>query len=148
MIAKEQLHAVETAIRQALPRLMEPTEGCIIEDTEERIYKIVSEIKNGEKKEFWITHLYSGGVRLISESEIAENYKIIGHDILLSDVLEWLGRFEHKASIHSRAEFVVFVKKVKYTFTRYSACIDFSKPHLKDQSEEFINFLYNLIKNN
>lgn len=159
MTAQEKLLLVENSIRKALPRLLELSMGCKLwKDGYFYTYigKLIPEIDFRYTDPYYLHHFYSEEIVQNKKETFLyaignkkfKHYKIIGHDILLSDVLEWLGRVEHKASIHSRAEFVVFVKKGKYTFTRYSACIDFSKPYLKDQSEAFWNFLYNLIKDN
>lgn len=156
MTPKQKLQVVETTIRKALPRLLELTEGCWLNlhYNDEKDNKTTEKCKIiGVDKKGKLLIRFEDGFNTLAKQDLEKyikigSYFILGHDILLSDVLEWLGRVEHKASIHSRAEFVVFVKKGKYTFTRYSACIDFSKPYLKDQSEAFWNFLYNLIKDN
>lgn len=157
MTPQEKHHAVETAIRKALPRLMEPTEGCLFKDnwTNEVSEKVglyrtergkkVAVLRDNSTNEIFVDYSNTFRINLFYKDA---SHTTIGHDILLSDVLEWLGKFGHKASIHSRAEFVVFVKKREYIFTRYSTYIDLSKPRLADQSEELINFLYNLIKKN
>lgn len=136
MIAKEQLHAVETAIRKAIPRLLEPTEGCklnfkkkyFLESVEGQVIKNYNKYVLVYSKEYDDTFLRA-----------IEHCEIFGHDILLSDVLEWLKTISIGSGIDTEK-----LHKILYYW-------DLSKPRLTDQSEELINFLYNLInliKNN
>lgn len=133
MIAKEQLHAVETAIRKAIPRLLEPTEGCklnfkkkyFLESVEGQVIKNYNKYVLVYSKEYDDTFLRA-----------IEHCEIFGHDILLSDVLEWLKTISIGGGIDTEK-----LHKILYYW-------DLSKPRLTDQSEELINFLYNLIKNN
>lgn len=133
MIAKEQLHAVETAIRKAIPRLLEPTEGCklnfkkkyFLESVEGQVIKNYNKYVLVYSKEYDDTFLRA-----------IEHCEIFGHDILLSDVLEWLKTISIGGGIDTEK-----LHKILYYW-------DLSKPRLTDQSEELMNFLYNFIKNN
>lgn len=141
MTTQEKLHAVETAIRQALPRLLELTEGCYFIDKTfgNRKVKFLHKCQRDDKE------------YILDEDGIVCWYdyydkEIIGHDILLSDVLEWLKELELSNEIDTfnigyseMGQFVILYDS-KYYFW------NLSKPYLKDQSEDFIEFLYNLIE--
>lgn len=145
MIAKEQLHAVETAIRQALPRLMEPTEGCLFKDnwTNEISEKVglyitergkkVAVLRDNSTNEIFVDYSNTFRINLFYKDA---SHTTIGHNIILSDVLEWFRTISTGGGIE-----IEKIHKIIYYW-------DLSKPYLKDQSEKLINFLYNLIKNN
>lgn len=141
MTPQEQLHAVKTAIRQALPRLMEPTEGCKI--------KFKRKYFSGSVTGRVIAN-YNKDVLIYSKEyddtflRAIEHCEILGHDILLSDVLEWLGREHNNIEIFLMNNGIILINFREDKPNR--VVIDFSKPRLADQSEELWNFLYNLIK--
>lgn len=145
MTPQEKLHAVETAIRKALPRLMKPTEGCLV---------IFRNVKNKKQSGKILYNFGQDFYRIFCKNESDEylrrrnEVEILGHDILLNDVLEWLKELELSNKIKSfeigftpMGQFVIKQKEVIVFW-------DLSKPRLADQSEKLINFLYNLIKNN
>lgn len=158
MTPQEKLQAEETAIRKALPRLTEPTEGCNVE------FSLRNSTTKGK-----IIYKYIDGHLLIFSKDCDDTYYrslesciILGHDILLSDVLEWLGvniyefgfeniRFtniiDDRYKIEIEREFLRGgIYKVKEWTGTLLPYVDFSKPRLADQSEELINYLYNLIE--
>lgn len=118
------LTAVENEIRKVIPRLMELREGCKLELP---IYnsknELIETIKSSIGQDFHI----------ISENEIGYagyyyediDFDVIGHDVMLNDVLEW-NELERGLTI----------------ITMWNL----STPYLKDQSEELIDFLFNLIE--
>lgn len=152
MTTQQKLHAVETAIRKALPRLMEPTEGCLV---------IFRNVKNKKQSGKILYNFGQDFYRIFCKNESDEylrrrnEVEILGHDILLSDVLEWLRLFNNDYCLwdgmllklvgasNYYAEFETINEK---TFDENTIKLDLSKPYLKDQSEELINFLYNLIE--
>lgn len=147
MTPQEQLHAVSTAIRKVLPRLMEPTEGCKI--------KFKRKYFSGSVTGRVIAN-YNKDVLIYSKEyddtflRAIEHCEIIGHDILLSDVLEWSSKtFKNFRKLLIDDDGILYKFLINGMFGDAGGMYwDLSKPRLADQSEELINFLYNLIKNN
>ena len=135
---KEKLNELTTEIRKSIPRLMELSNGCVLEKYNEK-YKI-HEVKN---ERYYLTNILGGHTKY----EIDRDYTIIGHEPLLNDVLEW-------HSLNGRCKYSHFeVSKGEAYFSIYdgeeneSIILDLSKSKLSDQSEELINFLHDLIPN-
>lgn len=125
-----ELQQLEAKIRQALPRLQELSDGCKI-DYYENIYTIGVDCTLG----------------LNSQIEVDENmtifsdeYDIIGHEIYLSDALQYL-------TIYYSIDGSGILKKYD---TKHRSHIpldcqfDISKPLLKDQTKEVIEYLNGL----
>lgn len=157
MTPQEKLHAVSTAIRKALPRLIEAREGCVIynknRDTYFKFLIIDKESKTAYKRNLSTGEITGTGFHNTDLESVIElsNDKIIGHDILLNDVLEWLGTLfhfsiDHKGIIYKEFDYY-FEGGLDRDYTEV-ARVDFSKPYLKHQSEELWNFLYNLLEDN
>lgn len=139
---KEKLEILEKEIRKALPRLMKLSEGCKVffENAD-------GEIENGriiDTDSYCLSVVCYGYDYAVSKEE--HEVMIIGHDILLSDVLEWLQQ-KTGADVYFTNE--TFELSIRYhngiDVSRKYIKWDLSKPYLKDQSEELIGFLYNLI---
>lgn len=146
MTTQEKLHAVETAIRKTLPRLTEPTEGCRIleKGKAEENYSII--LVDGDDYTIFTPYSFGLPIDKIDQEDLSENYEIIGHDILLSDVLEWLNAInELNTSVILRKEVFEF-QRIEKENKLFIVGWDLSKPRLADQSEELIDLLYNLIK--
>lgn len=149
-IFQEKLHAVETEIRQTLPRLLKPTEGCYLRKiNDDRPLKIIAE----QHSTYFIYDLRDRAVfSKIKFKNLYDEYQIIGHDILLNDVLEWLEETRPNSNLTIELNRVSSIRE-GYSMTLFIQFDDLdcdwylSKPHLKDQSKELIDFLYNLIKN-
>jgi hypothetical protein len=121
------LEQLTEEIKKAIPRLMELTDGCIIEAYDYDRYIIG----------FDAVLLEKDLVRVIGYDYKATDFKIIGHPILLSDVLDFI--YKSNAYIYSKTgEDVAMIHKCIYHY-------DLSKPYLKDQSEELIDYLHSLI---
>lgn len=151
MTAQEKLHAVETAIRKALPRLMEPTEGCRILEHGEPLeqYSVILAERSEGKYLIYTPYNLDNPCEEIDQKELSENYEILGHDILLSDVLEWFDNLKHETIRVSQITTKGTLIGTEDTDTLRAVKFgkwDLSKPRLADQSEELWNFLYNLIK--
>lgn len=120
MEMKEKLKAVKVQIRKEIPRLMELREDCRFEFKDIK-FKVV------HIDEYYIQAIDElTSVTALEHSKKPE-FKIIGSEIMLNDVLEYL--FKYKIEPHG---ILVFW--------------DLSSPYLKDQPEELIEFLYNLLK--
>lgn len=119
---KTKLQILEEQIRKDLPRLMELGDGCCVKLAD---HKKTSDPNNIIKMVNAFT---------FKSEDIVE---IIGHDILLSDLLKWI--YLKKGDVDC-----FFNDDGLWLFDEYFW--DLNKPHLKDQSEELIEFLYNLIE--
>lgn len=131
------LTTLENAIYNSIPRLRGLSSGCIIETSADKKL-IVLNIDNQE--EIIICCDENGRNRILS---IKSNFTIIGHPILLNDVLEWLKGFKKQNlelayGFNLRGEF--------WDVDAYYMCEwDLSKPALSDQSQELIDTLTELI---
>ena len=143
MIQEQKIEALSNEIRKALPYLMELSEGCLIEDINtNEIHKVNSfHIQVGNIIRLHTTDLsntFGGGS---SFNYIPKHHKIIGHEPMLNDVLAWLSNIDTS---------MYFLNIYGIFFNRHISNMRivwyFEKSHLKDQSEQLINFLYSLIK--
>lgn len=136
---ENKLNELTDAIRKAIPRLMELSEGCEI------ISKIVDYFNNIEIESNFIIGKnaeFDGEDIVIGEYCYGLiNFTIIGHEPLLNDVLEWL-------KIKSEIVFGFNDKRLYDHFKVWKLNDwDLSKSKLSDQSEQLINFLHGLIQN-
>lgn len=124
-MTENNLQELTNKIRKAIPRLMEATKGCLIQS---KYYGIAPmEYYDSEYYEYlFIDELLH--FRKCNQKDIT----IIGHEPLLSDVLEW------------------FIIKTEPSFDSDEQALnivaqwDLSKPCLKDQSKELIKHLNKL----
>ncbi|MFJ1411719.1 hypothetical protein [Capnocytophaga canimorsus] len=147
MTTAEMLASVEAQIRKDIPRLMELREGCVIEY-----------FRNGRAYNCKVVETFPSYFNMYFDSEIesidfelSENtFQIIGHDIMLNDVLEWLNSKNKNIAISSDGTLFELNKAIFYNKIGIGDCgiikWDLSKLLLKDQSEELVKFLYKLIK--
>lgn len=145
MTKQQMLDELSLLIRKNIPRLMELREGCVIEYFRgSRAYncKVVETFPS------YFNAYFDGEIESI-DFELSENtFQIIGHDIMLNDVLEWLDDNKKDYGFNGEGYFYKekrnegLAGKELYNFVQW----DLSKPYLKDQSEELIKFLYNIIK--
>lgn len=154
---KEKLEILEKEIRKVLPRLLELSMGCKLwKDGYFYTYigKLIPEIDVRYTNPYHLHHFYSEEfikdkketfLYAIGDNKF-KNYKIIGHDILLSDVLEWLKELELSDKIGTFE--IGFTPMGRFAIKQKETIVfwDLSKPYLKDQSEKLIEFLYNLIE--
>ena len=120
------LQKLEQEIRTKIPRLMELSEGCLIRFTDGEIIKIsqgmLRQIKNIDYRN--------------------EEFTIIGHEIQLNDVLEWLGMMDYNYCQTTEVNLLcITIESDDY----YVSYWDLSKQYLKDQSEGLIKSLSELI---
>ncbi|MDR7846567.1 hypothetical protein RIU21_07280 [Riemerella anatipestifer] len=138
MTTQDKLQAITADIRQKLPRLMELDEGCLIRDKEiDVIYTII-------EKDDKFQLLFVNGNNCFSFDFFKSRFEVIGKEPMLTDVLEWLNLLK-EVSLCYLDHLVIFVQTKSDKF--YFQEIDITKPYLKDQSKEVIDFLYNLIEN-
>lgn len=145
MTTAEMLADVSAQIRKDIPRLMELREGCMLD------YFINERAYTGKVVETFTSYFnvyFDGEIKSI-DFELDENtFKIIGHDIMLNDVLEWIKfnafnvEFQENGDFNLHRELKLSKSIERYNFVNW----DLSKPLLKDQVEELIKFLYALIK--
>lgn len=158
MTPKQKLQVVETTIRKALPRLMEVRRGCILKNSNVWV-RLLSDKGDYYEVMGWDT-IYQE-----LKKEWLPEYEIIGHDILLSDVLEWLNSSETRDLLNKKTSNLdttfeyVYVNggNITLVYHRSDGGIslatrtgnwDLSKPLLADQSEVLWEFLYNLLEDN
>lgn len=134
------LQVLEEQIRKALPRLMELGEGVLLRD---KITNQILKIIYLKKDRFSFVSIKTGDVSSNNlVKNIDEDFEIIGHDILLNDVLEWFQKFNKNNDV----SFDLYGRFRIYNGNQYSQSTwNLFKPYLKDQSEKLIEFLYNLI---
>ncbi|MFL1601863.1 hypothetical protein PGL34_06280 [Riemerella anatipestifer] len=138
MTTQEKLKIITDNIRQKLPRLMELEEGCLIRDKEIDVTFTI--IEKDDKFQL----LYVNGNHCFSFDFFKRRFEVIGKEPMLTDVLAWLNLLK-EVSLCYLDHRVIFVQTKSDKF--YFQEIDITKPYLKDQSKEVIDFLYNFIEN-
>ncbi|GIM62132.1 hypothetical protein CAPN008_21820 [Capnocytophaga canis] len=145
MTTAEMLASLEAQIRKDIPRLMELREGCKFHSGY-GVETIVC-IKGDKEDVFIFKDLFSN---VYETNEIPQHYKIIGHEIMLNDVLAWLNNKFYEKDYFITSKGIFGYRAVEYdtieTYILRDIKINLHFPYLKDQSEELIKFLYNLIK--
>lgn len=147
MTTELKYEAIAQAIRQEFPRLMEMEEGTLIQNVyTNQIFKIYNVTETHYR-------MYELNSELPNEISLHKNimkkhsdYIIIGKELMLSDILEWISKLKDKVSFEIDTFFMYkHISNVSgwefYKHTKW----DLSKPYLKEQSKELINFLYELI---
>ena len=123
------LEKLETAIRQALPELMELTEGCQVSYNG----KIGTVTKVNILESFRLIE-----INYMQFFYVPEQMPIIGHPITLLHLLRWLGMKEYYTGLYNEGSLCFDeIDNIK---------IDLSKTLLSQQSEEVINELVKLLK--
>ncbi|MFJ1491520.1 hypothetical protein [Capnocytophaga canis] len=145
MTKQEMLASVEAQIRKDIPRLMELRVGCILQNEWSKdFFKVYDETENHIR----IFQLNSDvpNEQVINKKHISTYTPlvIIGHDIMLNDVYQWLFLNDNLHDI--RHIFIDGTLIPKSGIIDYGLHINFDSPYLKYQSEILIKFLYNLIK--
>ncbi|WGU68522.1 hypothetical protein QIU18_13185 [Capnocytophaga canimorsus] len=140
MTTAEKLAEVTAQIRKDIPRLMEFKEGFIIENNSTQVKLLFPNYDFDFEKECNV-HLFENTETFwyLTDEDLKE-CKFIGHDIMLNDVLEWLGKVLKEATEYRIGYTNIGKFGVKYR--EMLGVMDLSKPLLKDQSEYFIKFLY------
>ncbi|MBT0572488.1 hypothetical protein OKE68_08925 [Riemerella anatipestifer] len=144
MTTKDKLKIITDNIRQKLPRLMELEEGCLIKD---KGTDIIGKIVHKDDDEFifiqWMDDMYVKHSKCSLEY-LKNRFKSLGKEPMLTDMLEWLSLLKEVSLCYlDNNSLLVIEKSGKF----YYQVIDITKPYLKDQSKEVIDFLYNFIEN-
>ncbi|MDR7782924.1 hypothetical protein PG608_00420 [Riemerella anatipestifer] len=143
MTTQEKLKIITDNIRQKLPRLMELEEGCLIRDKEiDVIYTII-------EKDDKFQLLFVNGNNCFSFDFFKSRFEVIGKEPILTDVLEWLSLvgMDFTYSFSAKGKIYGYSKLMDLSLIVEDTKIDLTKPYLKDQSKEVIDFLYNFIEN-
>ena len=125
---QEKLNELKVEMRNAIPRLMELSEGCEIKTQSGTKYKIYL-----EEESFYNCFNEKVVTTSMTKPLSTHSYTIIGHEPLLNDVLEY---FLEYTSLDFNTRQMAYIL----------ASWDLSKSKLSDQSPELINFLHDLIK--
>lgn len=126
---QEKLNELKVEMRNAIPRLMELSEGCEIKTQSGTKYKIYL-----EEESFYNCFNEKVVTTSMTKPLSTHSYTIIGHEPLLNDVLEY---FLEYTSLDFNTRQMAYIL----------ASWDLSKSKLSDQSPELINFLHDLIPN-
>ena len=142
MNTQEKLEVITQQIRKDLPRLIKI--GYLVNENNER-FKICSTFKSEYGDIFACISEKTNKPTNISKSEVDRGYFDYDFvDIMLNDVLEWLDEIKNNYFFYIKAngelDFDTSLKEDLFW--------NLSKPYLKDQSKELIDFLYNLIDDN
>ncbi len=138
---EEKLKAITEDIRSKLPRLKEPMKDCYIDTKTHGICKILYLDLLNEKVKYSVLDEFLD-FKEIGKKEIKE---IIGKEPTILDCMEWLNKKEYKVELTGQGLLYAVIGKDHPMKKAISCRVDLTKPYLKDQSEEFINFLYGLL---
>lgn len=149
MTTENKLQSVTEKIRKDTPRLMEISEGCEI-NYKGLKYKIVKHLPQKLAEDVELVAIENIGEfpNVIYLCKYEDNFEIIGHEPMLNDVLEWVksNQFFIDDLYVDNDGFFGLLDFCYEKFKSLKLQWDFSKPYLKDQTEELIEFLFNLIK--
>jgi hypothetical protein len=137
------LEILSTKIREAIPALKEYTNGCIIRQPRFNVFS-----QRFEEDIFDEYYIHNGLVyndndeSYCSVSDISGKFYsldkyIIGREIMLNDVLLWFKIQEYKYGHFESHYFCIYNSEEKTEPIEW----DLTKPYLKDQSQELIDFL-------
>ncbi|QIY92221.1 hypothetical protein [Chryseobacterium gallinarum] len=138
-----ELEELTREIREKLPRLKELTNGTIIRSKMEdwrNFITVDAYYEIGYSDEYGLCSADAYHVNIDGYTYNAKSFEVIGKDPMLNDVMEWL-------QVKSQLDFELADKRYLTHFLAFKLSEwDLSKPYLKDQSPELINFLHSLIK--
>jgi hypothetical protein len=135
-------------IRAKLPRLMELTEGCLLDNVRIGVIHKVIEVQN-EPMEPCILIQNPLTYRNVWEypETVKKDYNVIGREPMLNDVLEWLSNHVNEYYSYSIGSHGYLMECALFSEWDYKDDLkwDLSKPYLRDQSQELIDYLAELI---
>lgn len=137
------LEKLEKEIRLKLPRLIELSEGCLVKDKHGDIEKILHHYESNLV--ITIDSIgYVSSTKIFTDKDV-----IIGHEIKLNDVLEWF-RLKNTYTKQTSISFTTREGFIRLGISSDDHYLigdwDLSKNLLKDQSQELIDSLSELIK--
>lgn len=165
----KELEELTREIREKLPRLMELSEGCIVDFKDMTVkFKVTHVFRDLFQNNYYLSSpVYYGDPEprgrqvfkyneqdFISEYSLSEgikygDIKIIGKEPMLNDVLEWLSLKSDTVDYYgfdSAGNYLWFNHALNKFSTNPTVKWNLSQPYLKDQSPELITFLHSLIK--
>ena len=120
------LQKLESAIREALPELMELSEGCIVNT--------------------WNNGKFRAGVDIVIPKVIPVHWEIIGHPVTLLHLLRWL-EIDRIVSLRGSGTINEYQSCSRYNDDWYEITqLDLSKPLLSQQDQNVIDELVKLVK--
>lgn len=137
------LEKLEKDIREKLPRLVELTEGCELNYMGIK-FSILK--RNEAENLFTLTSDDIPSYTVQSIHHVESKCEVIGHPVMLNDVLEWLGikaEYIDEYAIDSAGKLLKFDDDYGYEYLGKKW--DLFKPYLKDQPQELIDYLASLI---
>jgi len=129
------LQDLENAIYNSIPRLRELSIGCEVTFKGEKYPMFMI----SESNDFLRFIDKNGMTYSWSRTQTESLFNIIGHPILLNDVLEWLRDFVYKPTNFSK------IGDLKRMYSQLLDIWDLSSPCLSNQPKIIIDFLFNLI---
>lgn len=141
---KEKIKILERNIRTEIPSLLEPKLGCNVSDrgwSGKPLCKIVKI----SQKHIWLSTDDNHDPVKWKRKDFEERFEIIGLDIILSDILEWICLIGKSSIIKIE---LTDLGNVEFKNTKDNSSVYFNttSKYLHKQSEIFINFLFNLKK--
>ena len=134
------IEKLESAIRQALPELMELTEGCQVSYNG----KICTVTRVNIQESFRLIE-----INYMQFLYVPAHMPIIGHPITLLHLLRWLGEMEISCKLSPVDSINAILLFKEYTIKHcdtYHVHLELSKPLLRDQSDDVIEELNKLLK--
>lgn len=157
MTTQEKLKLVTGWIRQDIPRLMELSDGCWVRkkrllypefEENEYFYNHIRGVYQGDKSYILFSYDEDGevGQSSVDKDYLDKHFEVVGHEPMLNDVLEWvkLNQFLIDDLYVDEDGYFGLIDYGLREFKCLNAHWDLSKRYLKDQSDEVIEFLYNL----
>jgi len=140
---ENKLNELTDAIRKALPRLMEIENGQIFNS---KYYGLIQATQiEIHKANIYSIYGFDFKCGLPRSNYYPRELELIGKEPQLNDVLEWLDIIDKENNYIIDVSGMVFIF---YNNEMKPKCIwDLSKPYLKNQSEDLINFLHSLNQN-
>jgi len=138
MTHEEKLEELQGWIREALPRLMKIERGLFVN----YLGDVLEFIRINPYDEYECLNIHDETEDLVVVDCLydgdTEDLKIIGKDILLSDIKDWF--VEKYLSLPSQERHTGVINKMGYLCTQWEG------DHLKDQKPELIDYLHSLKK--
>lgn len=149
MTTAEMLAEVTAQIRKDIPRLMELREGCKLSFKDPYTPDLITIIdENNEEDIFYVIDEFYD-VSEYKKDYVKGHYEILGHDIMLNDVLCWLqslGLSMEIQSYNGENTIGLYYISIDEKGDAHEEYVTWNllSSYLKDQSEKLIKFLYDL----